>query len=65
MKKHYSGSLSKGFWKKVNSLNKTGGRNKDLDRLYALGCILQNLEAYTLEELERAGRDVGYEGEEE
>lgn len=50
MKPIYSGRLSKKFWKQVNSLPNADDR----DRLYALGCALQNTEAVMLRLLKEA-----------
>lgn len=46
----YSGDASVAFWERINK-----ARGDDLG-LYRLGCDLQNLERYVLEELEAAER---------
>lgn len=46
----YSGSLSKGFWRQVNALEDDADRSA----IYALGCILQNIETYVLTQLRNA-----------
>lgn len=47
--RRYSGKNSIEFWARVNAL-------KNWNRIYALGCDLQDLEAYVLNELESAER---------
>jgi len=42
---HYSGRLSHKFWDRVNALKKP-------DKLYACGCLLQNMEGSILQWLE-------------
>jgi len=44
MKAHYSGPLSKSFWKKVNNIK----RESDRQEIYSLGVALQNFEGYVL-----------------
>ncbi len=39
MRKHYSGDLSRGFWKRVNTLP-----DDKVGEAYSLGVVLQNLE---------------------
>jgi hypothetical protein len=43
---HYSGDNSTGFWKRVNKLD-----GEEHAVLYALGCVLQNLEETVLRQL--------------
>ena len=45
----YSGPASRKFWNKINKL-----KDPDRHRLYRLGVMLQNLEEYVCEELEKA-----------
>jgi hypothetical protein len=47
---HYSGSESEDFWKRVGDLKDQA----DHAALYALGCALQNLESYVLQQLVNA-----------
>jgi hypothetical protein len=49
MRPHYSGDLSTSWWKRVNAL-----RGEDRAVMYALGCVLQNLEGYVLGQLQNA-----------
>lgn len=46
LKAHYSGNLSIPFWKKINALVDID--NKKWNRLYSMGCKLQNLEGDVL-----------------
>jgi hypothetical protein len=50
---HYSRDGSKKFWKRVNALHYLAD-NSQWDRLYRMGCVLQNLEELVIEELIRA-----------
>lgn len=50
---HYSGELSRGFWKQVNSLPEMQQREA-----YALGVILQNVEGDVLRSLANLTREV-------
>ncbi len=43
MRPHYSGALSTKFWKSVHALPEP-----DKSTLYALGCVLQNVESDVL-----------------
>jgi len=47
---HYSGDLSKKFWRKVNKLKIESNRQE----CYSLGVALQNLETYVLTQLANA-----------
>jgi hypothetical protein len=47
---HYSGDNSTTFWRRVRALK--GG--SDHAALYAMGCILQNIEEYVLQQLTNA-----------
>lgn len=44
---HYSGGRSTKFWNRVNKIN-----DPEL-RIYQLGCVLQSLESFVLNELAR------------
>jgi len=50
---HYSGGLSKRFWKHINSLP-----YPQRSQLYAMGCILQNVETAILRELAEVQGEV-------
>ena len=50
MKRHYSGKLSKKFWRRIDKIDADDG--EEWDRLYHLGVILQDVEGYVLKELE-------------
>jgi len=50
MPAHYSGGKSEPFWSRVGALKDPA----DHGALYALGCALQNLEGYVLQQLANA-----------
>lgn len=47
---HYAGDKSKPFWHRVNAIKDDADRSA----LYALGCVLQNIEGYVLRQLDNA-----------
>ncbi len=51
----YSGTASKSFWKRIEKLRLTDGSGGYIYQdLYRLGVLLQNLEGYVLEKLEKS-----------
>jgi hypothetical protein len=51
--RHYSGEASAKFWRRINALP-----DREQQRLYLAGCLLQNMEGKVLRLLERAEGEV-------
>ena len=53
--RHYSGDLSRGFWRRIKRLERRDDRSA-WGAAYALGCLLQTVEEQALRALEHAQR---------
>jgi len=55
---HYSGELSKLFWKKIHRIPRKMRDERPFNEAYTLGVVLQDIEGVVLRQIERIARET-------